>query len=762
MSHASIARIALLGASLSAALAAQSPPALVNYQGRLTDNGPTPAPVTATVSMRFAIHDAASGGVPLWFEPASGGRAVAVTAGLFSVMLGADTPVPASVFTGASSDRWLEITLNPGTAGEEILAPRQRLGSQGYAALAQNANNAASASVAGTATSSAQLGGIPAASWQRALGTTACPANQYYTGIAQDGSANCAAAVVAETDPKVGSLTSGRIPRWGGAALADGAFHDTGSAVGLGAAPGGGNLLDLNGSITQSNFGARLLRLDGTLRSDPNGQAYLYAMEIAPTYNFTQGYGNYAAGLNVNPPIPSAGSQTVHSIASIMTGQPTGGASCNVAVGINVPNQNPSLCNGRYGFYQYNGGTTQYNYFGSNVGIGTPFPGQRLVVSGGSALIDAGQFWHTGDTNWGIGRLDTGLPASNLGITANALVFKAGESSNQGWMFRGQAGNLRAEIRGNDGSMWIGGGLQAASLASRYPGDSLSVAARNGTGSGGTLTIDAGDAGSTTGGAGGNLALTAGDAMPLGGSGYTNQGPAGTVTLTGGGGYNGVGGNVTLASGPHSPWTVTGDLFSRVTLQGGALNAGDGAALIVEGGHNVAPAGTMTSAGGSITLTAGNANGAHPAGNIVLTAGAGTPNGRVQVNGPLVRTGSAASISVNGLYCGSTAPTTGAVTSGPLAGYRAAKALCETACGSAYAHMCDASEIVRSLQTGFTGTVGMQYWYATGNYNASAGAGDCAGFTSASPGNAFVQWTNPGVTYGMTGCGNSLRIACCL
>jgi hypothetical protein len=75
------------------------------------------------------------------------------------------------------------------------------------------------------------------------------------------------------------------------------------------------------------------------------------------------------------------GSNAAHSIVGFaLDGQPSGAGECAVGFGIGVPNQQTSLCNGTYGFYQ--AGCAQYNYFASNVGIGTPFPSSLLEVNG--------------------------------------------------------------------------------------------------------------------------------------------------------------------------------------------------------------------------------------------------------------------------------------------------------------------------------------------------------------------------------------------
>jgi hypothetical protein len=177
----------------------------------------------------------------------------------------------------------------------------------------------------------------------------------------------------------------------------------------------------------------------------------------------------------------------------------------------------------------------------------------------------------------------------------------------------------------------MGSGLAASNITSRTAGEPLQIRAANGAGTGGPLTVAAGDAGAGTGGGGGNLTLQAGSAVPQGGSGYFNQGPAGVVTIKAGGGYNGVGGNIVMQSGPNSPWSLTPDGFSKLALQGGTLNAGDGAVLEVEGGHNINSSRGSISRGGNVRITTGNGVGGYAGGNILLLPGTGTPAGRVGI-----------------------------------------------------------------------------------------------------------------------------------
>src|SRR5437867_3282467 len=118
----------------------------------------------------------------------------------------------------------------------------------------------------------------------------------------------------------------------------------------------------------------------GYARASSAGQSYLKGLVVNPTYDVKSGYANYLVGIEADPGT-KVGSNVAHSVVSFFAGaQPTGGLECSVAFGVNVPNQQTSLCNGSYGFYQ--GGPAQYNYLGSKVGIGTPFPSQMLDVSG--------------------------------------------------------------------------------------------------------------------------------------------------------------------------------------------------------------------------------------------------------------------------------------------------------------------------------------------------------------------------------------------
>ena len=114
------------------ALGSDVPP-LVNYQGRLLDDG---VPTDGAFSMTFRIFDdpTAAAGPPCgdpsstckWEET----QTVTVTKGIFNVLLGSvdpsGNPLDETVFS--DPDRWLEIEV----AGE-VMSQRQRIASAAYA-----------------------------------------------------------------------------------------------------------------------------------------------------------------------------------------------------------------------------------------------------------------------------------------------------------------------------------------------------------------------------------------------------------------------------------------------------------------------------------------------------------------------------------------------------------------------------------------------------------------------------------------------------
>ncbi len=103
-------------------------PHLINYQGRITDSSGNP--LTGSYDITFRIYDAEAAGVLLWQETHTG---LVVDKGLFNVLLGSVSSLDL-VFDKAY---FLEIKV-----GEEVMSPRQRITSSGYAFRAETAENA--------------------------------------------------------------------------------------------------------------------------------------------------------------------------------------------------------------------------------------------------------------------------------------------------------------------------------------------------------------------------------------------------------------------------------------------------------------------------------------------------------------------------------------------------------------------------------------------------------------------------------------------
>ncbi|MGM0558872.1 MAG: hypothetical protein ACQEVA_20965 [Myxococcota bacterium] len=122
--YLSILLVALV--TLAAAPAAAQVPDTLPVQGFLTDADD--APIDGTTTVTFRLYDNESGGSELWSET----RDLEVREGRFSVYLGTQTPVDASLFTGGG-DRYLGVTVGNG----EELTPRFTLGTVPYAQVAE-------------------------------------------------------------------------------------------------------------------------------------------------------------------------------------------------------------------------------------------------------------------------------------------------------------------------------------------------------------------------------------------------------------------------------------------------------------------------------------------------------------------------------------------------------------------------------------------------------------------------------------------------
>ncbi|MGC9314333.1 MAG: hypothetical protein ACP5G4_01760, partial [bacterium] len=111
---------------------AMAVPRTMNYQGKLAD--PSGVAINADLDMTFRIYSTETGGSALWTETHSGAFQIEVVKGLFDVELGSLTPIDLDF----STDYWLELVV----AGE-LLTPRQKLSTVGYAFRAAIADSVA-------------------------------------------------------------------------------------------------------------------------------------------------------------------------------------------------------------------------------------------------------------------------------------------------------------------------------------------------------------------------------------------------------------------------------------------------------------------------------------------------------------------------------------------------------------------------------------------------------------------------------------------
>ncbi len=121
-------------AVLAAAPAAYAVPQFISYQGMLTTNG---IPASGPVSVTFALYGTPSGGSPLWSET----RSVTPENGIYTVELGAVTPLPSTVFAG--DDLYLGIAV----AGEAEMVPRRRVTSVAFAIRSATADTVADGAI---------------------------------------------------------------------------------------------------------------------------------------------------------------------------------------------------------------------------------------------------------------------------------------------------------------------------------------------------------------------------------------------------------------------------------------------------------------------------------------------------------------------------------------------------------------------------------------------------------------------------------------
>ncbi len=116
------------GVSIAAASAQAGVPPTITNQGRLFDENNEP--ISGSLTVLFAIYDAADAKVALWSEE----HTIEFDEGYYSVSLGSEVPFGEKVFDG--SLRYFGITIGDGAE----LSPRSVVQSVPYALLAQDVN----------------------------------------------------------------------------------------------------------------------------------------------------------------------------------------------------------------------------------------------------------------------------------------------------------------------------------------------------------------------------------------------------------------------------------------------------------------------------------------------------------------------------------------------------------------------------------------------------------------------------------------------
>jgi hypothetical protein len=128
-------------------------PQLINYQGRVVVGTTN---FSGTGQFKFALMNNANGQT-LWSNDGTSTNgsqptsavSISVNNGLYSVLLGATSPIPTlTVFN--NSDVRLRVWFNDGSHGSQLLSPDQRIGSVGYAFLSAGVGDTSTGAIAYT------------------------------------------------------------------------------------------------------------------------------------------------------------------------------------------------------------------------------------------------------------------------------------------------------------------------------------------------------------------------------------------------------------------------------------------------------------------------------------------------------------------------------------------------------------------------------------------------------------------------------------
>ncbi|MEK9158113.1 MAG: hypothetical protein AAB638_02940, partial [Patescibacteria group bacterium] len=145
-------------------------PHILSFQGRLTNaSGDLLGDSGTNYYFKFSIYNASSGGTELWTSSASG-ITIKVTQGVFNTLLG-DTTAGFNAINldfDSSSPYYLEIQVSSNNTDFEVLTPRQRIVSSGFAVNADTVHGGRFLNATGVG----QFGGLATVSYSR-FGTAA-------------------------------------------------------------------------------------------------------------------------------------------------------------------------------------------------------------------------------------------------------------------------------------------------------------------------------------------------------------------------------------------------------------------------------------------------------------------------------------------------------------------------------------------------------------------------------------------------------------
>ena len=436
--------LACLAAGVSPAVAATTPPALLNYQGVLRDAADKPR--NGTFDMTFRFFDALTAGNEILIDAHASPSGVVVVNGLFNVLLGSGTITDgAGAGTYVSLDAvfrdydtvYLEVQI----AGE-TLSPRTRVVAAPYSLNAANLGGLAPSSYVDT-TSSDQIKAGSLICDAGLFGLNDTGANYGYGvwgrgtqggGIFQDTNGT-GAAWVANGNVGIeaqGTTTGGRFHTVDNSGTAFLGFTGGYGVVGYGSAAGG-DFSPQTFTGTEATLGTTSFGVDATGASGYGSTAGRFR-DTTTGSTAQLGYGQYGvhstastAGYFLN-----SGGHSVVGLASGNWGVQGTGNFCGVG------------CGGGGLFSDPTGGTTSYVAY-SNVGIETHASG-----SGGS-------FYNTGGTG-----ISTAIATTSNGVISNGsknfaqnhpddpasiIVYTALEGDEAGTYTRGTARLVNGEAR---------------------------------------------------------------------------------------------------------------------------------------------------------------------------------------------------------------------------------------------------------------------------------------------------------------------------